>query len=100
MQATSASRATEIRRLHKEIWAGVRTTLDKAVRVEKLLAEQRALMEQDEWRSWVEENCPFAEHAASNKLRQILFSFTQEMGRTLIDIEAMNDELASRRQRK
>ena len=98
MHANKASRAKEIRRLHKEIWAGVRATLDKAIRVEKLLAEQKAIMEQEEWRSWVEENCPFAEHEASNKLRQILFAFTQDMGRTLIDIEAMGDEQASSRE--
>jgi hypothetical protein len=93
MRAHGASRATELRQLHKEIWDSVRATLDKASRVEELLREQKASMGEDEWHSWVAENCPFAEQSARDKLREVLFAFTQDMGRALIDIEGELDQL-------
>jgi hypothetical protein len=93
MKIDSASRAKEIQRLHREIWDDVRAALGKATQVEELLREQRASMRQDEWRSWVAENVPFAEQTVQDNLRQVLFTFTQDMGRTLIDIEAMNYDL-------
>jgi hypothetical protein len=93
MKVTDASCATELRRLHKEIWDSVRATLDKAIRVEKLLREQRARMDEDEWHSWLTENCPFAEQSERDRLREVLFAFTQDMGRTLIGIEGKLDQL-------
>lgn len=93
MESTEGSRATEIRQLHEEIWGAVRSALEKALRVDKLLAEQRVGMEQSEWLPWVVENCPFGEQAKRDELRRVLFSFTQDMGRTLIDIETKLDEL-------
>jgi hypothetical protein len=93
MKALEASRATEIRRLHEEIWGAIRTTLDKAIRVDELLTEQKAGMKHVEWLPWIAENCPFAEQTASDELRKVLFSFAQDMGKTLIAIEAMSGEL-------
>jgi hypothetical protein len=89
----SVSRATEIQRLHVEIWAALRSALEKALRVDKLLAEQKVCMESDEWLPWVIENCPFAEQTARDDLRKVLFGFTQDMGKTIIDIEMKLDQL-------
>ena len=65
----SAGTVAEIRRLHEEIGASLRLTLDKAIRVGELLSKQKAGLAHGEWLPWVKANCPFAGRTAREYMR-------------------------------
>ena len=48
--------AKEINRLHGEIMAAVRTTLEKAIRIGELLTERKKKCQHGEWLHWLEAN--------------------------------------------
>lgn len=65
----SATRVVEIIRLHSEIMEGVRTTLDKAIRIGELLALQKAKVEHGDWLPWIEKHLTFDRATAANYMR-------------------------------
>jgi hypothetical protein len=69
MNDIEKTRISEIRQLHDEIGGAIRTTLDKAIRVGELLAEQKASMEHGEWLPWIEENLSFSDRLARDYMR-------------------------------
>lgn len=54
------TRTADIARLQGEIREALRTLLDKANRLGKLLTEQKTGMDDYEWEYWVTQNCPIA----------------------------------------
>lgn len=59
----------EICLLHRDILESARTTLNKAVRVGELLAEQKAKLKHGQWLPWIAENLPFDRATAANYMR-------------------------------
>jgi hypothetical protein len=60
---------TEINRLHSEICDLARTSIENAVRIGELLAEQKASLNHGEWLPWLKVNVRFTARTASNYLR-------------------------------
>jgi len=69
MRELEKPRAEEITRLHKEIVGHLRQSLDKAIRIGELLAEQKASLKHGEWGSWIDENISFTDRTARNYMR-------------------------------
>lgn len=65
----AVNRVREIVQLHQEIGEALRTTLPKAIRIGKLLAEQKAELRHGEWLPWLKKNLPFSERTAQDYLR-------------------------------
>ena len=63
------TRISEITQLHGEIAGYIKVTLEKAIRIGELLAEQKAELGHGEWLPWVEENLPFTDRTARNYMR-------------------------------
>ena len=62
-------RADEINRLHGEIVGALRTSVEAAVRIGKLLSEQKAELAHGEWLPWIEANLPFTDRTAQKYMR-------------------------------
>jgi hypothetical protein len=69
MKAIALARVREIRQLHEEIGETLRTTLPKAIRIGRLLAEQKAETGHGEWAKWLKANVPFSERTAQDYMR-------------------------------
>ena len=69
MNAIEKTRADEIVRLHGEIEGLFKMSLDKAMRIGELLAEQKATMKHGEFTPWVKGNLPFTDRTARNYMR-------------------------------
>jgi hypothetical protein len=54
----------KINKLHKEVCSGMRTTLEKAIEVGKLLTAQKKKCGHGNWIPWIEKNLEFAERTA------------------------------------
>lgn len=67
--STIKSPASEIAQLHGEILAAAKTSLDKAIRIGKLLADQKSKLAHGEWLPWLESNVPFTSRTATNYMR-------------------------------
>jgi hypothetical protein len=59
----------EINRLHSEIVASVRTTLEKAIRIGELLSVAKEQTAHSHWTEWVQANLEFSERTASRYMR-------------------------------
>jgi Protein of unknown function (DUF3102) len=59
----------EINRLHAEICQAARTTIDKAIRIGELLAEQKEALKHGEWLPWLKANVEFSRQTADNYRR-------------------------------
>lgn len=66
---TVADAAAEIIRLHGEIEAAYQTSLDRAIRIGELLAQQKEALEHGQFLPWVAEHLPFSERTAQNYMR-------------------------------
>ena len=69
MSELERSRAAEIRRLHIEICGELQSTVDKAIHVGELLAEQKESMAHGDWLPWIEANCGFSVRVAQEYMR-------------------------------
>jgi len=58
------SRVAEIIKLHNEVYSLLKTSLEKALRIGELLAEQKKSLKHGEWLLWIKANLPFSERAA------------------------------------
>lgn len=63
---SKTAHVAEINRLHREIDAALRTSLEKAIRIGELLAEQKAALRHGQWGAWVEANLSFTIRTATN----------------------------------
>jgi hypothetical protein len=63
------SAAAEVNRLHGEICDTARTTVEKAIRIGQLLAEQKGHLKHGEWLPWLDANVTFTDRTARNYLR-------------------------------
>lgn len=63
------SRAREIQELHADITHALRRTVDKAIRIGKLLTEQKAECAHGEWLPWLEENVLFSNETARKYMK-------------------------------
>jgi len=68
-QVASIGRVEEIKKLHKEIESTMKMTVEKAIRIGELLAEQKSEMAHGEFLPWLEENIEFSERTARNYMR-------------------------------
>lgn len=59
----------EINKLHAEIISAARTSLDKAIRIGKLLTDARAKLNHGEWLPWLRRNISFTDRTARNYIR-------------------------------
>ncbi|MBN1819786.1 MAG: DUF3102 domain-containing protein [Prolixibacteraceae bacterium] len=57
---------TEIKQLHAEIEASLKTSLEKAVRVGKLLCRVKDKLKHGEFMPWIKDNLPFTDRTARN----------------------------------
>jgi hypothetical protein len=69
MQIDKINRATEINQLHNEFYQGLRTCLEKAIRIGGLLVEQKAELEYGEWIPWIKANLKFKTTQATRYMR-------------------------------
>jgi hypothetical protein len=60
---------SEIESLHLEITESAKTTIEKAIRIGELLAEQKASLKHGEWLPWAKENLPFKAGQAQRYMR-------------------------------
>lgn len=67
--AIVGTKASEIASLHSEIVGHLRQSLEKAMRIGELLAEQKASMAHGKFTPWIEENLPFTDRTARNYMR-------------------------------
>lgn len=72
-----ADPAIEINRLHGEIEAAYHTSLERAIRIGELLAEQKEALGHGQFLPWVTEHLPFSERTARNYMR--VFSHRAEL---------------------
>jgi len=63
------SAAVEINRLHREIIAAARQTLDNAILIGELLSREHERLQHGEWLPWVTSNLTFTERTARNYIR-------------------------------
>ncbi|HVR34280.1 MAG TPA: DUF3102 domain-containing protein [Methylomirabilota bacterium] len=61
--------AAEIVALHNEITHAAHTSLEKAIRIGELLAEQKATLKHGGWLAWLKESVPFTSRTATNYIR-------------------------------
>ena len=66
MNNLQRQRVTRMKKLHSEIVATVRTTLNVAIELGGLLEEQKAETQHGGWTAWVENNLPFDIRTAQN----------------------------------
>jgi DUF3102 family protein len=66
---TIMNRAVEINKLHEEFYEGLRTTLQKAIRIGELLVEQKKACEYAEWTPWIKANLTFSPVTARRYMR-------------------------------
>jgi hypothetical protein len=69
---TKSDRTTEINKLHQEVCNGVRTTVQKAIRIGELLVEQKAESGHGNWIPWIEANLEFTRQTATTYIRAYL----------------------------
>jgi len=69
MKDLQVNRAKEITRLHGEIIDRLKTSLKKAIRIGKLLTEQKSALKHGEFLPWVAANLPFTDRTARNYMR-------------------------------
>ena len=69
MSDIEQSRATKITELHNQLEQLMRTTLDKAIEIGGLLAEQKAELPHGQWGQWVADNLPFSDRVARDYMR-------------------------------
>jgi hypothetical protein len=60
---------TEITELHNEIAGHLQQSLDKAIRIGELLAEQKRNLEHGEFTHWIAEHLPFTDRTARNYMK-------------------------------
>lgn len=65
----TTNRTQEINRLHNEVCMGLKTIVEKAIRIGKLLVEQKAECNHGEWLPWLKANVKFSERTARNYMR-------------------------------
>jgi hypothetical protein len=87
--------ASEINRLHGEICQAARTTIDKAIRIGELLAEQKATLKHGEWLPWLDANVQFTARTASNYLR-VFKNRLRLKSETISDLTDAYDALTER----
>jgi hypothetical protein len=63
------TRIQEIVRLHSEVAAHLKQSLDKAVRIGQLLTEQKQALGHGEFIPWLKANVPFTDRTARNYMR-------------------------------
>lgn len=69
MKDIEKSRITMIVDLHNEIGGYMKMTIDKAIEIGGLLAEQKAEVNHGQWLPWVKDNLPFSERWARDYMR-------------------------------
>ena len=69
MNELQKTRIKKITELHSEIGGYIRVTIDKAIEIGGLLAEQKSETNHGEWLPWVKENLPFSERVARDYMR-------------------------------
>ncbi len=79
MNELEKSRVVEISKLHSEIAVYIKVTLEKAIRIGELLAEQKAGMDHGTWLPWMEESLPFRRRQAQPKIK--LCEYPEERGK-------------------
>ena len=88
--------AARINKLHKECCAGMRTTLEKAIEVGKLLIAQKAKCGHGKWTSWIEKNLEFAERTARQYINchknQAKLKRYPDTDLTLVELARIADE--------
>lgn len=87
--------ASEINRLHGEICQAARTTIDKAIRIGELLAEQKAGLKHGEWLPWLKANVQFTARTASNYVR-VFENRLRLKSETIADLTDAYDALTER----
>jgi hypothetical protein len=95
MSAEISGAACEINRLHGEICQAARTTIDKAIRIGELLAEQKARLKHGEWLPWLKANVQFTARTASNYQR-VFENRLRLKSETISDLTDAYDALAER----
>lgn len=60
------NRATAINKLHSELCEGLRTSLDKAIKIGELLVAQKKDCGHGDWMKWMEDNLVFGYRMAAN----------------------------------
>ena len=63
------NRVAEINKLHGEIDKGLRTVLEKAIRIGELLVAQKAECGHGNWLPWIKANLSFSEETANRYMR-------------------------------
>jgi len=69
MKSIEKSKAVEITKLHNEIAGHLRTSLEKAIKIGELLAEQKENLKHGEFTPWVKEHLPFTDRTARSYMR-------------------------------
>jgi DUF3102 family protein len=67
--ASADKRVAEIARLHQEILAAARTSVEKAIRIGELLTAAKSKLRHGEWLPWLRKNVVFSERTARNYMR-------------------------------
>ena len=79
MKDLEKSRISEISQLHSEIAGYIKVTLEKAIRIGELLAEQKAGMDHGTWLPWMEGSLPFSRRQAQRYMK--LYQYREELGK-------------------
>ncbi len=77
MKDLEKSRISEISQLHSEIAGYIKVTLEKAIRIGELLAEQKAGMDHGTWLPWMEDG------RSSPRLSYFMISLLDELGQVV-----------------
>jgi hypothetical protein len=59
MKLTLTKKAREIARLHRDILASLKMTVEKAIRIGELLVQAKAELKHGQWLPWLRNNVPF-----------------------------------------
>jgi hypothetical protein len=68
-QLATTDAAAEIIRLHAEILAAARTTIQKAIRIGELLLQEKQRVGHGKWLPWIKANVGFSERTVRNYIR-------------------------------
>jgi len=72
MEKTAApptDRAAHIIKLHQELVVSARSSLEKAIKIGRLLTEQKASINHGAWLPWIKESLPFSQPTAFNYMK-------------------------------
>ena len=83
------NRALEINRLHESLCDGLRTTLQTAIKIGGLLAEQKQELGYGQWGAWIEEHLKFSRQTASKYMR--CHERREELGKLTFQVLPIED---------